>query len=67
MDNALIDNFNSRVKPGDTAYIIGDFAFADHDPYLSKMNGDLHLVLGNHDHSKSGECCKALEKHLKIS
>jgi calcineurin-like phosphoesterase family protein len=31
-------------------YHVGDFAFADHDPYLRRLNGEKHLVPGNHDH-----------------
>ena len=48
MDEALIANFNERVKPGDTVYHLGDFSFAK-DParVFRRLNGTIHLVLGN--------------------
>jgi calcineurin-like phosphoesterase family protein len=51
MDSTIINLWNYRVSPGDTVYVLGDFAFAGHDLYLGYLNGDKHLVLGNHDHS----------------
>jgi len=51
MDEEIIANINNRAKPGDVLYILGDFAFADHDPYLERIKIEAHLVLGNHDHS----------------
>ena len=53
MDEALIANHNARVKPGDIFYDLGDFAFTDdHDKYLSRLNGEGHLLPGNHDHRR---------------
>ncbi len=52
MDNALIRNWNSRVKEDDDVWILGDFCFrAENDPnyYLEKLNGRKHLIFGNHD------------------
>jgi calcineurin-like phosphoesterase family protein len=51
MDEHMIACWNDRVKPGDTVYHVGDFAFTDHDPYLRRLNGQKFLVPGNHDHS----------------
>lgn len=51
MDEILIQRHNERVKPGDVFYDLGDFAFADHTPYLQRLNGQGHLVPGNHDHT----------------
>ena len=51
MDEYMIVRWNDRVKPGDTIYHVGDFAFTDHDPYLRRLNGQKFLVPGNHDHS----------------
>jgi calcineurin-like phosphoesterase family protein len=51
MDEHMIARWNDRVKPGDTVYHVGDFAFTDHDPYLRRLNGQKFLVPGNHDHS----------------
>ncbi len=51
MDESMIANHNRHVAKNDTVWMLGDFAFADHMPYLSRLNGNKHLVRGNHDHS----------------
>ena len=54
MDETLVENWNSRVRKGDTVYILGDLIFrASYPPenYLERMNGRKHLILGNHDYS----------------
>lgn len=53
-DKWLIDKWNKTVRKKDTIYIIGDFSFANREDtikILSKLNGDKHLILGNHDKS----------------
>lgn len=52
MDEALINNWNSVVKPNDLIFDLGDFAFADRDKWiklLEQLNGKHYLILGNHD------------------
>ena len=53
MNEALIDNWNSVVRPGDLVYHLGDFAFIkDPEEYIKlikSLNGQIHLVKGNHD------------------
>jgi len=53
MDRILIDNWNAVVRPQDTVYHLGDFAFrAAKDvetAYVSKLNGHLVRLQGNHD------------------
>lgn len=51
MDEVMIARWNERVAPGDTVYHVGDFALRDHNPYLMRLHGQKHLVIGNHDHS----------------
>ena len=53
MDKALIDNWNNKVKPGDTVYVLGDM-FWNSDPkyvqnILKALNGQIILIKGNHD------------------
>lgn len=54
MDAGLISNWNSRVQPMDSVYVLGDFmmgqGFKDRLPMLvPKLNGIKHLIRGNHD------------------
>lgn len=52
MDEALIENWNSVVKPHDCVYHLGDFAFAKRPrikEIVAQLNGHKVLILGNHD------------------
>lgn len=55
MNEALIVRWNSVVKPGDTVFNLGDLAMGGRSkgPHLaamlSRMNGDMILIPGNHD------------------
>ena len=52
MDRILIENWNNRVTNNDHVYILGDVALHNEKPYswyLSQLNGQKHLIIGNHD------------------
>lgn len=50
MDEALIANWNSRVKPTDESYILGDVVLNRKNLHtIARLNGRKHLVKGNHD------------------
>lgn len=52
MDTALIESWNTAVKPNNTVYIMGDLFFRNTvsaDDYLQRLNGKKHLLIGNHD------------------
>jgi calcineurin-like phosphoesterase family protein len=55
MNEALITYHNELVKPGDDVYDLGDFAFGRDSSeegiqsVLRRLNGNLHLLWGNHD------------------
>lgn len=52
MNELMLQEWNKIVKPGDTVYHNGDVAFMPYDKlknYLSRLNGNIELVLGNHD------------------
>ena len=52
MHQALIDEWNSKVKPDDIIFSLGDFSFKGKEAteeILSKLNGKKVMILGNHD------------------
>ena len=52
MDEYIISAWNKKVKKGDKVYIIGDFIWQkEQNPqrFLSRLNGEKILVVGNHD------------------
>ena len=52
MDQALIDNWNSRIGPDDEVYVLGDFSLYQKEvpETLDKLNGARKvLIAGNHD------------------
>jgi calcineurin-like phosphoesterase family protein len=52
MNNALINNWNKKVKKTDLIYHIGDFSFKGQEQcrlFESKLNGKIVHILGNHD------------------
>lgn len=56
MNEALIANYNECVKPGDVVYHLGDFSFArDPSRVFRRLNGNKHLIEGNHDQKRLKE------------
>lgn len=53
MDNTLINNWNSVVKPRDTVYHLGDFCFGNGVDVFNALNGQKFLIRGNHDKYKN--------------
>lgn len=56
MNEAIIENWNDRVRGNDTVYILGDLFYrcADPEPILRRLKGKKHLIVGNHDSSWMG-------------
>jgi len=53
MNDMLVENWNSVVTDDDTVFHLGDFALGGSDVWnkvLSRLNGKIYLILGNHDH-----------------
>lgn len=51
MNETILENFNSKVAPGDQVYFLGDFCL-NHNflkMYLPKFNGRWTFLFGNHD------------------
>nr|QNO49471.1 hypothetical protein OCBBGKCP_00028 [Methanosarcinales archaeon ANME-2c ERB4] len=53
MNRTIIDNWNEVVAEDDFVYLIGDLAFGRRRSkmryWLKKLNGNVILILGNHD------------------
>lgn len=52
METEIIKNWNETVTEYDEVFHLGDFAFLGKEKIkelVSKLNGKIHLVLGNHD------------------
>lgn len=50
MDEAMVELWNSKVKPGDKVYHLGDVVINRRClKTLARLNGDLVLIKGNHD------------------
>lgn len=65
MDDHMIKAWNSRVKPGDTVYHLGDFGFDKPErlkEILQELNGQKWLIWGNHD--KTLQQHKSLQEHF---
>lgn len=53
MNDMLIENWNKTVGKDDDIYVLGDFFLGTDydyiDEVLNKLNGRIHLIVGNHD------------------
>ena len=52
MNDALISNWKSVVKPDDHVWMLGDISFGNYDQttgVLNQLPGIKHLIVGNHD------------------
>ena len=72
MNNVLIANWNNVVTETDCVYMLGDFSFGGVEQareILHRLNGEIILVIGNHDkkikkqHGLFAEVHKYLELH----
>jgi len=73
MNEKLISNWNSVIGPNDDVYHLGDIAFASHNKIreiLERLNGNIHLIPGNHDHwkvlKKIADCFVSIDKYKEI-
>jgi calcineurin-like phosphoesterase family protein len=71
MDNTIINNWNKTVKPEDEVYFLGDFCFGRpgnviSKQYRQKLNGKIHLVLGNHDKYIDKDAFDSVQDYLLL-
>lgn len=61
MDEALIANWNAKVKDGDVVFHLGDFSFYnDTVNIVRRLNGTIFVVPGNHDRDSLDKAVKDL-------
>jgi calcineurin-like phosphoesterase family protein len=61
----IVDNWNAIVGKKDRVIIVGDFAFANHAKWASRLRGQKIMILGHHDEmsKKALEDCHFAEVH----
>ena len=55
MNECMLENWNSVVKPGDKVYHLGDVMMGSKEEFLKfwpKLHGSKRLIVGNHDDIK---------------
>ena len=63
MNEVLVDNWNRLIGKKDRVYILGDFAFKDHQKFIQRLHGFKHMILGNHDEMN----CDCLNHFTSVS
>lgn len=72
MNNTIIANFNEVVTSDDDVYVLGDLMLGGPDKLdeglnlISKLNGKLHLIRGNHCTDKRWEAYKGLHNVVEV-
>lgn len=74
MNEAMVLEWNAKVQPEDTVYILGDVAFLPAQKaaeYINRCNGIKILVEGNHDRKTLNDpsfrnCFKEVHKYLDV-
>lgn len=67
MNNIIIKNWNSNIQPKDTVYFLGDFCFDNKITYdlLDRLNGNIHIIQGNHDKNFIKQLKKNIHPKIK--
>lgn len=69
MNENLIKNWNDTVAPDDEVFHLGDVAlgpWSEWDGLLSRLNGHITLVIGNHDRVFAGEKQKQRDRFFPV-
>lgn len=76
MNETLVENWNKVVKPKDTVYILGDFAWKRHMHWQGRLRGHQILIKGNHDKMSQVAlrnftevhdiCCRRIDKEYVV-
>lgn len=69
MNELIVRNWNKQVSVQDTVYLLGDVSFGSEDKtdkLLERLNGIIHLVLGNHDRKLNTSRFESISTYLDI-
>ena len=69
MNAAIIENWNNTIYQDDDVYVLGDLILSDIEEglrLLSKLNGYIHIIRGNHDTDTKVERYKELSNIVSI-
>lgn len=57
MDEYIIQRWNEKVLKDDTVWVLGDLVSPEHfnKDVLNRLNGNIYLILGNHDYVSRDE------------
>lgn len=68
MNETIIANFNSVIKPSDTLYILGDVNYRGNaDELIPRLNGHKILIEGNHDGNYDESLFEEIYNYLEIN
>ena len=69
MNETIVQKWNKTVSAEDDAYILGDVILGDpvNIEYVKRLNGKLHIVLGNHDTPKREEMYRNLPNVVEVA
>lgn len=69
MNEAYVERWNSTLGNDDDIYVLGDLMLgsADNIKYLERLNGKIHIVLGNHDTDSRAKLYKELPNVVEIA
>lgn len=69
-DKTIIERINEFVQPDDDLYILGDIMLNDNENginNLNKLNGKIHIILGNHDTNSRISLYSQLEQVVEVT
>lgn len=68
MHEMLVKNWNEQVSQNDVIYVLGDFSLSPKwvDLIVPQLNGEKHLIYGNHDQVFKGKLGQSQEKTVKM-
>jgi len=66
-DEFIIRTWNETVMPDDRVFLLGDVAFNGKHDYLARLNGNITLILGNHDYPTKVARMMEIRPDLKVA